>query len=115
MATRYSGNATVRVKWSAARRGYEASVSVAGKQVWHEIVVCREHETGSPEAYDEVARSALTFLDAQAEEGRFDPSVVRPAYDQSGRVEVARTKEQISVGQHKDDHGDDERRSSRGD
>ncbi len=117
MATRYSGNATVHTQWSAELQGYKTSVSVEGKQVWHDLLggpFYVSKAADSPEVYDDVAKSVLNFLDAQAEEGRFDPTIVRPAYDLNGHVEVARTKQQNSIDQHKEDHADDEKRNAQG-
>jgi hypothetical protein len=73
MATRYSGEAVVRVTWvdttktSCPHGGhYRATVSVRGRNLWSGTICAPQHLTmgvDSPEAYDDTARAALAFAE----------------------------------------------------
>lgn len=64
MATRYSGDLKINVTYDD-RNFYRTSVSRRGKSVWHGTVgpVARGIASDSPQAYDEVASTALSFAD----------------------------------------------------
>ena len=68
MATRYSGNLKINVTYDD-HNFYRASVSQDGKLLWHGRVNPAPSGFGpgvaydSPQAYDEIARSALAFAD----------------------------------------------------
>lgn len=68
MATRYSGNATIRMVYQDSG-DYACTVSVAGRNVWTGTVGAPAVGFGdgiaydSPDAYDETARAALAFAE----------------------------------------------------
>jgi hypothetical protein len=73
MATRYSGNATIRIHFTEMD-DYGVSISAGGRNVYRGTVGAPAVGFGpgvaydSSEAFDETARAALSFAIAEAEE-----------------------------------------------
>jgi hypothetical protein len=81
MATRYSGNATIRVVY-LDHLTYQCRVSVDGRSVWHGWIGPPERGFGpgiaydSPRAYDSTARAALAFAEDEGMDLSLDHEMV---------------------------------------
>lgn len=96
MPLRYSGQLNLLLRYFDARSVYTVHVAERGKSAtWHTDVMVPAvltHPVDAPEAYDEVARSALSFLADEEERNVTDADLIRFAdWDDSGPA-VTRVK-----------------------